>query len=163
MEHTEGETAEQTYRSIGRFMFEFSQVEYTIRHYLAKEIELKDIFFSEVMESYDVGVLTTVAIGVFKKTRGDNGARIEKLLNRFRQMNEDRKRVAHGLWVPFNDGGTVHYVSRSKLSSSQFVDQATELEKQAEKLCHLRSELEQVFATTPDFHRDPDSRRIAGA
>jgi hypothetical protein len=26
--------AEQTYRSIGRFIFEFSQLEYTVRHYL---------------------------------------------------------------------------------------------------------------------------------
>jgi hypothetical protein len=34
--------AERTYRAIGRFVFEFSQVEYTIRHYLASEIGLKE-------------------------------------------------------------------------------------------------------------------------
>jgi hypothetical protein len=61
--------AERTYRAIGRFMFEFSQVEYTVRYYLAEEIGLKEEFFSPVVESYDVGVLTNVAKEVFRKTR----------------------------------------------------------------------------------------------
>ena len=53
--------AEKTYRAIGRFVFEFSQVEYTIRHYLASEIDLKEEYFTAVMESYDVALLCAVA------------------------------------------------------------------------------------------------------
>jgi hypothetical protein len=41
-------TTEKTYRAIGRFMFEFSQVEYTIRHHLAEAIELRDDHFHAV-------------------------------------------------------------------------------------------------------------------
>ena len=156
MGQAEDEAAERTYRSIGRFMFEFSQVEYTIRHYLADEIRLKDEYFSAVVESYDVGVLTKVATEVFKKSRGaDAAAAIEKLLNRFRKMNEDRNRVAHGLWVPFKDGGTVHHVSRNRLKSSPSSDQAGELERKADELCQLRSELEQAFLAMPAFDRHP--------
>ena len=58
MGRAENETAEKTYRAIGRFMFEFSQVEYTIRHHLAEEIGLKEKHFSAVVESYEVGALT---------------------------------------------------------------------------------------------------------
>lgn len=145
MGQTQGETAEKTYRAIGRFIFEFSQVEYAIRHHLAEEIGLKGQYFSAVVESYDVGVLMTVAIEVFNKSRGNDAASIKTLLNRFRAMNDKRKRVAHGLWVPFMDGGTVHYVARSKLNANQFTEQAMELEQQADELCQLRSDLEQAF------------------
>jgi hypothetical protein len=143
----EGEdvAAEQTYRAIGRFVFEFSQVEYTIRYYLAQEISLKEDHFSAVAESYDVAMLISVAIEVFKRSRGDNSGTIFKLLNKFRGLNDERKRVAHGLWVPFKDGGTVHYVSRNRLKPSQFTDQAKVLEQHANELCQLRSDLEKAF------------------
>jgi len=118
MDHLHQIAAEQTYKAIGRFMFEFSQVEYTIRYYLAEELGLKDEYFSLVVESYDVGVLTTVAAQVFKKARsGPASERIEKMLNRFRELNNYRNRVAHGLWVPSMEGGTVHHVSRVRLSA----------------------------------------------
>jgi len=154
MSAPEQAAAEQTYRAIGRFMFEFSQVEFAIRHHLAEEIGLNGEHFSAVVESYDVGVLTTVAKEVFKKTRNkENGTEIGKLLDRFRELNEGRKRVAHGLWVPFMEGGTVHYVSRNKLTSSRFKDQAKELEKQADKMCQLRADLETAFSFMPSVFK----------
>lgn len=42
--------AEKTYRAVGRFMFEFSQVEYSIRHYLAEQIGLDEEHFVAVVE-----------------------------------------------------------------------------------------------------------------
>ena len=149
MGQPEYEAAEKTYRAIGRFMFEFSQVEYTVRHYLAEEISLNEAHFSAVIESYDVAMLISVAVEVFKKSRGDDSRTIWQLLNKFRGLNDERKRVAHGLWVPFKEGGTVHYVSRIRLSSRQFTDQAKELEQNADKLCQLRADLEKAFCAIP--------------
>src|SRR5260221_10296229 len=106
-------SSEKTYRAIGRFIFEFSQAEYAIRYYLAEEIKLDEKHFSAVIESYDVGLLCTVAIKVFKQSRNAQSAeRIEKLVKRFRALSDERNRVAHGLWVPSKEGGTVHYVPR---------------------------------------------------
>jgi len=145
MEKQKDEQTEKTYRAIGRFMFEFSQVEYAIRCYLAEEIRLDEDYFSGVMESCDVSMLISVATEVFRKSRGVEAETISKLLNKFRSMNDQRKRVAHGLWVPFKDGGTVHYVSRTKLNPSQFSDQANVLEQHADELCQLRANLEREF------------------
>lgn len=149
--------AEKTYRAIGRFMFEFSQVEYAVRHYLAEEIGLKEEHFTAVIESYEVGVLTTVAQEVFKKARGEvEGTRIDKLLKRFRGLNDARKRVAHGLWIPFVDGGTVHYVSRSSLKNPiRLGDQAKALEVLADDACALRAELEAAFIALPALETEP--------
>ena len=145
MDQVKNNAAEKTYRAIGRFMFEFSQVEYTIRHYLAEEIGLGEEHFSAIIESYEVGALTTVAIESFKKSRGNDAVLIGKLLNKFRGMNDERKRVAHGLWVPSKDGGTVHYVPRNKLSPERFADQARNLEEHANSLSQLRADLERAF------------------
>jgi hypothetical protein len=151
MSEAEVAPSEKTYRAIGRFMFEFSQVEYAIRHYLAEEIGLKEVHFSPVVESYDVAVLCTVAKEVFAKERSDEiGARIKKGIDRFMTLNGDRKRVAHGLWVPFKDGGTVHYVSRNSLKPSWSVNQAEALEKLADELNALRAELENAFTAIPE-------------
>jgi hypothetical protein len=151
---TVGQTADQTYRAIGRFISEFSQVEYTIRHYLAEELNLKEEHFTPVVESYDVGMLVNVTKEVFKKSvAAERSARINKLLKRFLELNEDRKRVAHGLWVASIEGGTVSYVPRNKLTSAQFRDQAALLEKRADELCHLRAELTNAFQWMSGPHR----------
>ena len=139
--------AEKTYRAIGRFIFEFSQAEYTIRHYLAEEIELDEQYFSAVVESYDVAVLCTVTKEVLDKSRANsNAAAIKDLINNFRALSDDRNHVAHhGLWVPFKDGGTVHHVPRSNLKSRVAANQAEALEKLADEACILRAELERAF------------------
>ena len=166
--------AERTYRAIGRFIFEFSQVEYTIRYYLADQIGLHEEHFSAIVESYDVALLITVAKQVFKKplhsgaisaaflhgprpaylrdfrAQNDRGDRIETLLNRFLEFNFYRNRVAHGLWVPSMDGGTVVHVPRNKLTPARFADQAVELEKRADELCKLRADLENAFTAMPE-------------
>lgn len=135
MEEIDEKAAEQTYRAIGRFMFEFSQFEYGVRHYLGQAIGINEEYFSAVVESYDVVMLVKVAKEVFKKARKkQNAAEIERLLNEFLKLNGHRIRVAHGLWVPFMDGGTVHHVSRDKLSSLLYTDQAKVLEQQADTL-----------------------------
>jgi hypothetical protein len=141
--------AEKTYRAIGRFIFEFSQAEYTIRYHLAEEIGLAGEHFVAVVESYDVAVLCTVAIEVFGTSRANgNAAAIKGLINDFRDLIQHRNRVAHGLWMPFKEGGTVRHVPRN-LNPRMNANQAAALEKLADEACSLRAELERAFSWSP--------------
>jgi hypothetical protein len=138
--------AEKTYRSIGRFIFEFSQCEYTIRHFLGEEIKLDERFFGAVVESYDVAMLCTITKQVFSITRSPEMAlRIEKLINEFFKLNQERIRVAHGLWNPSTDGGTVHHVSRNTLKTSSYREQSKLLDERATEANALRNNLENAF------------------
>ena len=151
--------AEKTYRAIGQFMFEFSQAEYAIRHYLAEEIGLADEHFTAVV-SYDVAPLCAVAKKVFGNSRkGRNASEIVDLIGKFLKLNEERNRIAHALWVPFKDGGTAHHVSRSTLEPKPAVDQAVELERLADKVCALRAELECEFMRIPELELRPRVRQ----
>ena len=143
---TDQSAAEKTYRAIGRFIFEFSQAGYTIRYHLAEEIGLDERFFCAIVESYDVGLLCNAAKEVFARTRDEeSGIRIKSLIDKFFDLNVHRNRVAHGLWAPFKDGGTVHHVSRNSLKSRPAANQAEALEKLADAANSLRARLERAF------------------
>jgi hypothetical protein len=70
---------------------------------------------------------------------------MRKLINKFRNLITERNRVAHGLWVPFKDGGTVHHVSRNKLEPDILPDRADALRKMADEACNIRAEIERGF------------------
>jgi hypothetical protein len=81
-------TAEKTYRAIGRFVFEFSQLEYAIRHYVAEEAGVMGEYFNAIM-THDFATLCTGAIEVFRHSYSDRRERFEKmerLLNRARTL-----------------------------------------------------------------------------
>ena len=141
--------AEKTYRAIGRFVFEFSQLEYAIRYHLAAELGLNDdhFTFAAVVGSYDAALLGTVAKEVFSRSRtSTNAPKIAKLLNKYREINDERNRIAHGVWHPARDGGTLHYVPRGNLKPQISADRAKALEKLADEARSLRVELEIAFA-----------------
>jgi hypothetical protein len=116
-------------------MHEFSQVEYSLRHAVGEELALKPEYFDAVTSTFDVGALCNLAVMLF----GDCGE-MKKLINRFRELNNHRQRVAHGLWVPESEGGYVHHIARTSLKGMAYKQQAEALEKLAEEALNLRNE-----------------------
>ena len=57
---------EKTYRAIGRFIYAFSQLKSTIRDCVAESIGLKDEYYSDIVESYDIAMLCNIAVSVFE-------------------------------------------------------------------------------------------------
>jgi hypothetical protein len=98
MGKSHAQSSEKTYRAIGRFIFEFSQVEYTIRDHVGQSIGLNDKYFSDIVENYNVAVLCHVAKSVLKKSLPRYQVKkLEPLINKFLQLNATRVQVAHGL------------------------------------------------------------------
>ncbi|KRR08735.1 hypothetical protein [Bradyrhizobium valentinum] len=127
--------SEKTYRSIGFFMHEFSQVEYSLRYAVGEELALKPKHLDVVTAAFDVAALCNLAVVLF----GERGE-MKKLINRFRKLNDHRQRVAHGLWMPESEGGYVHHIARTNLKDMAYKQQAHELEKLAEEALSLRNE-----------------------
>jgi hypothetical protein len=143
--------AEKTYRSIGLFMFEFSQVEYSLRKAVGEELALKSEHADAVTSTFDVGVLCNLAMMLF----GDRGD-MKKLINRFRELNNTRQRVAHGLWVPADDGGFVHHIARTNLKGVIYRQQADALEKLAEEASGLRNDFSIALTGMGIYFQDED-------
>jgi len=135
--------AEETYLAIGHFIFEFSQLEYALRHFISEGSGVKEEF-SEAVISHDFAMLCTIASKVLVSGDAATQKAWAAVLSDCPRLNGVRVRVAHGLWVPFKGGGTVHHFSRQSLKRVMNADQAYELEKYAVETNTLRSKLEKL-------------------
>jgi hypothetical protein len=118
------------YQAIGKFVYEFSQLELSIRLRLADALQLNEELSAVVVGPYDVATLFNVTKEVLLRTRKDLDAeKISKLFSRCNALNQKaRIVVAHGTWFP-EGGGADHFSKHSFKSSNHFKD-LEELEKQ---------------------------------
>jgi hypothetical protein len=133
-------TAESTYRAIGRFIYEFSQLEYSIRFWVAELTGIPPGRFDLIM-THDFALLLTIAMKVFE------GSEHEAILKSCRQLNDERVRIVHGLWVPHKQGGTLYHVPRSSLKSGEMNERAQALELLADRALDLRQRFEKGLSS----------------
>jgi hypothetical protein len=101
------------FQSIGRFLFQFSQLEYSIRSVLTARLGLSETFFNIVTAPYDFRMLCNVTWKVSSIKYPDKTEEIEKLFKACLAINEKRVIVAHGLWTDDMDGLSARSVSRN--------------------------------------------------
>jgi hypothetical protein len=137
--------SEETYLAIGHFIFEFSQLEFALRHFIGEVSGIREEF-AEAVISHDFAMLCSIA-GTVLTDKRDAAVQtaLAGILSDCRRLNDVRVRVAHGLWVPFRGGGTVHHLSRQTLKRVMNADQAHQLEKYAVETNNLRGKLEKLM------------------
>lgn len=116
-------------KSIGHFVYWFSQLEFTIKSRLAHALNLPDDLFDIVIGPYDFAVLCTVTERTLMRgASASDQTKIKTYFNRCRKLNQEaRVVVAHASW---SFEGARH-VSRSTLNATHYFSKATELDKQA--------------------------------
>jgi hypothetical protein len=148
--------SEKTCRAIGLFIFSFSQLEYTLRHYLSEEVHLESQFFNAVI-SHDFALLCTAFMNVFLRTRGQNFVdELSPLIKQCRELNDERVRVVHGLWMPAFEGGIVYHVGRGNLSQKEYKGYERRLTTAAEKASAVERAIENLIFRLPEvIHHKP--------
>src|SRR6266540_3125539 len=144
------------YSAIGRFIFAFSQLEYTLKHHVAERIGLRDQYFVPIM-NYDFATLCTIAETVllqkdeeqtYVKENWDKGPaslhrkrikaefqakqvkktkKLKELIKKCKGLNTERVRIVHGLWTIGGGSGKLHHVSRQTLSQSEHFHEADDI------------------------------------
>jgi hypothetical protein len=137
------------YTAIGRFIFEFSQLEFMIRHALGEALALKelgtDARFDIVTSPYDFATLCNVTKAIFTRTVGcdeNDQKEIESILNACMTLNnEERVPIAHGTWfIDASRLGTRH-VPRTKLEMTTKYSKIADIDAAAQKAATLKSRL----------------------
>src|SRR5262245_22054325 len=160
-------TAEDRWFSaIGRFIFEFSQLEYTLKN-VAETIGLRDQHFAAITSQLDFSRLCAVAENVWlqpytgpsiQDVLGEPLARLrnrkrkrmmtvaderermlKKLIKECKLTNEDRVRVVHGLWSISRVARELNYVSKHTFNNSTYFRDPDELAKKAIEANTLRN------------------------
>jgi hypothetical protein len=128
------ENRAMTLHAIGQFIFEFSQLEFTIRFVLAAYLDLPDGYFDAVTGPYDFRMLCAVTSKVGCLKFPERAENIEKLFKECQALNDKRVHIAHGLW---NDGigeeFSVRVFSRQKLDATHYPHSSDELHELANK------------------------------
>jgi hypothetical protein len=113
--------------SIGEFICEFSQLEFTIRVLLHKLLELNDEQFDIVTSPYDFRMLCKVTEEIIKNKYPEKTKNCENFFKSCLAINDERVRIAHGLWCGFGD--SVRHVSRGTLKAKHYYENSEDLPK----------------------------------
>jgi len=141
---------ERLFSSIGRFVFEFSQLEYAIRDLTAQIARIDARFFEAVM-THDFALLCKAAENVFSVELPGQTKDFKKFFSACHALNEDRVRIVHGLWVPTVEGAKLYHVSRSKLQLVAHFDDPFEVARAADRANELRFTLERLVWQMPSL------------
>jgi hypothetical protein len=165
-------TAEDKFFSaIGRFFFEFSQLEQELRYHVAGKVGLKEQYQNSIM-THDFGLLCTIAESVLLQPDNEAEANLpqwmkdaadapdrqadrnkyeakklqqtnnlKSLIKKCRTLGTERNAVAHGLCDPH--GGQVHNISRRSLKTHLY--DADEIASMADRASRLRHALSRVL------------------
>jgi hypothetical protein len=138
-------TAEDRFFSaIGRFIFEFSQLEYTLKHHVAEQVGLKDEYFTPVM-TYDFAALCTIAETVLRPGMTEAAERLKKLIHECLSLNGHRVRIVHGLWFVGGEEGRLIHAPRGKIETKIYYERHNEVAKLAQLANRLRNELPDII------------------
>lgn len=141
----------RTFEAIGRFLFQFSQLEFTVRIFLSAQIGLKKEHFDIVTAPYDFRMLCTVteAIALIRFPRRKED--IKDLFKKFLALNDNRNRIAHGLWSEAPGRGLIaRHVARTSLKAQIHFKNPDEIEKLSDTTQCLMREFLFMLGRSPD-------------
>lgn len=142
--------------SIGRFIYLFSQLEFTMRYILAVDTRLPKGLFDVMLGDLDFAKLcnkldaTKKFLWAADQTRY---GRYSKLVSRARALNDQRVIIAHATWSPSGEGLSARKVN-SKLVANDHLQSASAIDKYAQEASDLMSAF--IFAAA-----EPHTKKAA--
>lgn len=135
----------ELFKSIGEFIFWFSQLEFTIKARLAGALRLDDRFFEIIIGPYDFAMLCTVTRETLLRDADDIvKKRIHDYFGRCHKLNQEaRLIIAHGSWTL---DGALH-ISRNSLTGRFHFQKPTQIRKYTNDAKRLMRELFALGAT----------------
>lgn len=127
------------YQAIGKFVYQFSQLEFAIRHLLSDLLELTPDQFHIVTASYDFAALcrvTSAFIHTLLEPSEPIAKEVADVFGRCFRVNDARVRLVHGTW---DDDGASH-VSRTSLKPAAYfgkVQDITDMTEEAKACMNL--------------------------
>jgi hypothetical protein len=131
------ELRDKGFKGIGRFLLEFSQLQFTIRFVLSARLGLDGKYFDIVTGPYDFAMLCTVTEKASIVKYPEKKVQIEKIFNQCRNLNQSRVMIAHGMWTDDFDGLSVRHFGRSSLTTATHSFKGDEFDRLADRAQEL--------------------------
>ena len=136
------EDMEDTFTAIGEFVFQFSQLELTMRVLLGRALKLEGDRVDIVTAPYDFAALCRVTEGYLRTSpmcTPELERFLKKTFDRCQRLNQERVAIAHGTWLA--PGTILDHVSRTTLKSTRRYETVEQIQKQIGEGQSLMTEL----------------------
>jgi hypothetical protein len=137
-------------QAIGKFIVQFSQLEFIIRHLLGALLDLADEQFNIITASYDFTTLCRVT-NAFIISLPDCDAKLAAHANetfkKCLKVNEERVRIAHGTWT-LQEGAT--HMSRNTFKVTSHFSKPEEIEKKTEEVKKCMTGIVHILTGKPE-------------
>jgi hypothetical protein len=140
----ERDNLRRLYIAVGQFVFEFSQLEFMIRHLLGEVLGLNDDRFYAITSPYDFASLCRVTQNVMRTVPGctdEERSELDDIFKGCLKVNEDRVHVAHGTWFISEEGLGTRHVSRTSLEPKVYYSRIGEIDTVSDEIAKLKSRL----------------------
>ncbi len=140
----ERQNLQRLYLSIGEFIFEFSQLEFMLRHALGEALGLNDDRFHTITSPYDFAALCRVTRSIYRTVPGcttEECIELDELFKACLQINDERVRIAHGTWFISDEGLGTQHVSRSSLEPKIYYSRIEDINMRSSEVTKLKSRI----------------------
>jgi hypothetical protein len=139
--------------AIGKFVIQFSQLEYIVRHLLGAMMDLRDPQFDIITGSFDFARLCKVTEAYLLSLTDCDEKLAEHAKTTFAKclkVNDDRVRIVHGTWLL--GPGTSH-LSRNSLKMTRHFEKPEEIVAKALEAKALMSDIVEILIGNADERR----------
>lgn len=149
------------YREIGRFVFEYSQLESDLRNLFRSLIGYDRKHADIISTGFDFSRLcgALLAVSAIYEGARPNGE-FETIINRCRHINDVRVAVVHGRWSSTYGGDRAIHVAKGSMKPANYFEFEGDLDYKSEEIVRLRRDLMNC-AVSIKAHDKPKRRKKA--
>jgi hypothetical protein len=147
----------ELFREIGRFVFEYSQLEFDLRQHFRRKIGFGRLFGDVMSTGFDFARLCSALMAVSAIEEGGQAdPALAKHLKACLAINTVRVDVVHGRWVSSLGGDSVLKVSRGNMKRQRLLQKEGELDRQSDAIIKLRANIADAICAANERRQTAD-------
>ena len=144
------------FREIGRFVFEYSQLEFDLRRHFQRKIGFGRQFGDVMSTAFDFARLCSALKEVSAIEKGGQADPVlVKHLNACKAINDVRVAVVHGRWMSSLGGDSVLQVSRQNMKRQRRLEKEGELDRHSDAIIKLRANIADAICAANERRKPP--------
>lgn len=135
------EKVQSGYAELGEFMVEFSQLEFSIRVAIGRHLKIPSDLINPILSEYQFVPLCRVWKLLENKFNPEKSEVTKKICGELLALNEQRVRIAHGLWTPGVEVLEALHIAKNSGRVGTYFSESGELKSLANECQRLMQEI----------------------
>lgn len=141
----------ELFQEIGRFIFEYSKLEFALRRHFRRKVGYKLDFDDVLSTGFDFAKLCNALLALSAmENGGEPDPALKSLISKCKKINDVRVAVVHGTWYSSLAEDRVIHVSRQNMKRQDVFRVAGDLDKHSDAMVKLRDDIAEAISANND-------------